>query len=118
VAVGDTLKFGRVRYKIVVINNSRKGTIRYDANDRFSRKSTRIGGNRPELLTENDNANISFGSSNSSGRLEIDLQPPSAQTRSRNAGGQSLKTATELPQDMDSSRSLIQDRKQTSCLEG
>jgi hypothetical protein len=65
VSIGDTLKFGRVRYKIVMINNSKTGTVKYDVNDRFCRKSTRIGHNKPELLTENDNANISFGSSHS-----------------------------------------------------
>ena len=88
VGLGDTLKFGRVRYQIVVTNNSKKGTIKYDANDRFSRKSTRISGNRPEVLTENDQANISFENSNSqsSGRLEINLQPSENQNRSRNAG--------------------------------
>ena len=71
--IGDTLKFGRVRYKIVHLHNSKKGMMKFDVNDRFARKSTKIG----RLLTENENANISFMSGNSSGRLEINLRPQS-----------------------------------------
>lgn len=35
IQLGDTLKFGRVRYKIIQINNLKKGNLKFDLNDRF-----------------------------------------------------------------------------------
>jgi hypothetical protein len=35
IGLGDTLKFGRVRYKIIMVSNRVKGCQKFDLNDRF-----------------------------------------------------------------------------------
>ena len=35
--IGDTIKFGRVRYKVIVVNNEKDGLQEYSLLDRFQR---------------------------------------------------------------------------------